>query len=213
MQNNKIHHTPFDSLEYVSELEYDNQSFSRLNPAKAGDFVAGLSAQKNKGKWHPFFDENLYSQSGISFTYTKKPIVIYFYAKQWGEIGNGHLKQLHAIQEEIRYHSGNLLIVSAEHESFLKQVSWKLNLSLSYYSDPENELSGLFGVYSDHSPSWTRYAGIDQNVPLPALYVLDHSRQVVFDFDNDEISETLPLENAINTLYQSNKQLAARRSA
>jgi len=212
MLNQHLKYPAFDTLEITNHLEYTAQSYTKLSPAKAGDFIYGLSAPKNRDKWHPFFDENIYNQSGISFSYTKKPLVLYFYSSQWGEAGIAHLKQLHGLQQEIQYHYGNLLVIT-DHAEDLKQVLWDHSLSLQFYADPKHELAELTGIYAESSPTWNRYAGIDQNVPLPAVYVLDSLRQVAFAHVNEDILAGLPLGDITGAVYQSNKYLANQRSA
>ncbi len=179
MLNNNLKYPTFDTLEIITDLEYNPQTYTRLKPAKPGDFINGLSAANNRDKWHPFFEENIYNQSGTSFSYTKKPLVLYFYSGQWGETGIAHLKQLNDLQQQVQYHYGNLLVIT-DNAADIKQALWDHSLSLQFYADSKYELAQLLGIYADNSPAWNRYAGVDQNVPLPSVYVLDSLRQVAF---------------------------------
>ncbi|OKS87319.1 redoxin domain-containing protein [Mucilaginibacter polytrichastri] len=212
MLNQHLKYPLFDTLEVITELEYTTQTYAKLNPAKPGDFIYGLSAPKNRDKWHPFFDENIYNQSGVSFSYTKKPLVLYFYSSQWGEAGIAHLKQLSTLQQEIQYHYGNLLVITDNAED-LKQALWDHSLSLQFYADQQHELAQLIGIYGENSPTWNRYAGVEHNVPLPSVYVLDSLRQVAFAHVNEDILAGLPLADITGAVYQSNKYLADKRSA
>jgi peroxiredoxin len=210
MLTNNLKYPAFDTLELTTELEFNMQTYTKLRPAKPGDFISGLSQANNK--WHPLFDENVYNQSGVTFSYTKKPLVLYFYSSQWGATSIAHLKQLSSAQQQIQYHYGNLLVVT-DNEDDIKQALWDHSLSLQYYNDSKHELSQLLGIYADNSPAWNRYAGVDQNVPLPSVYVLDSLRQVAFAHANEDILTGLPLNYIAEAVYQSNKYLSNKRSA
>lgn len=210
MLNHKLQFPTFDILELTTELEYSGQTYSKLKPARPGDFSNGLSQGKNK--WHPFFDENVFNQTGTTFSYTKKPLVLYFYSAQWGAISIAHLKQLNSQLQQIQYHQGNLLLIT-DNEDDIKQALWDYSLSLPYYNDPKHDLAHLLGIYDDNSPAWNRYAGVDQNVPLPSVYVLDGARQVAFAYANEDLLTGLPLNYITEAVYQSNKYLSAKKSA
>jgi peroxiredoxin len=210
MLNNNLKYPAFDTLELFTDLELNMQTYTKLKPAKPGDFIDGLNITKNK--WHPFFNENVYNQSGITFSYTKKPLVLYFYSSQWGATSIAHLKQLNSQLQQIQYHYGNLLIIT-DNDDDIKQALWDHSLSLQHYTDTKHELSQLLGIYADNSPAWNRYAGVDQNVPLPSVYVLDSLRQVAFAYANEDILTGLPLNYITETVYQSNKYLSNKKSA
>jgi peroxiredoxin len=212
MLNNNLKYPAFDTLELMIDLEFNAQTYTKLKPAKPGDFIDGLSTIKHRDKWHPFFDENIYNQTGVSFSYTKKPLVLYFYSSQWGATGINHLKQLNTLQQQIQYNYGNLLVIT-DNADDIKQALWDHSLSLQFYDDAKHELSQLLGIYSESSPAWNRYAGIDQNVPLPSVYVLDSVRQVAFAHANEDLLTGLPLNYITEAVYQSNKYLSNKRSA
>jgi peroxiredoxin len=210
MLNNNLKYPAFDTIELTTELEFNSQAYTKLRPTKPGDFISGLSQANNK--WHPIFDENIYNQSGITFSYTKKPLVLYFYSSQWGATSIAHLKQLNGVQQQIQYHYGNLLVVT-DNDDDIKKALWDHSLSLQYYNDSKHQLSRLLGIYADTSPAWNRYAGVDQNVPLPSVYVLDSFRQVAFAHANEDILTGLPLNYITEAVYQSNKYLSNKKSA
>lgn len=212
MLNNHLKYPQFDNLEYTPELEYGFTRYQKLSPAKPGDVIDSLNSQKNKSKWHPYFYENIYNSSGLSFTYAKKPLVLYFYSKSWGDAAIAHLKLLNSIQQEIQYHQGNVLIITDDTDE-LRQVLWDHSLTLQVAEDKSKELASLFGIYSENSPAWSRYAGIEENVPLPAVYVLDHSRQVVFEYANEDINTGLPANGIIASTAQSHEYLFNKKSA
>jgi peroxiredoxin len=212
-KNNNLKYPEFDTLEIVQELEYHIQSYEKLTPVVAGEVITKLIAPQANSK-HSFFQGNAFKQPASVAPYLNKTLVVYFYSKHWGDVGLAHLKQLNAIRHEVKYHDANLLIIDADGtDSDLQRVIWTNNLSLTTYNDDGNKIAELFGVYSEKSPAWSKYAGVEENVPLPSLYVLDQSLQVVFAHANEDILTNLPVNDISNAVYQANTYFANRRSA
>jgi peroxiredoxin len=213
MSSKKYNFPVFETLELTTEPEYNNQRYETLKPIKVGDKINGLTTYKGFKQQGGHFAKVMSRQSS-SASQLNKTQVLCFYSKHWGEAGLTHLKQLHAIRHEVKYHDANLLIIDADGEdSVLKHTLCINNLQLPVYDDSNNMIAKLFNIYSEKSPAWSNYAGLDTNVPLPSVFVLDHYLQVVFDFSNQEIASDLPLQNIINAVYQANNYLADKKIA
>lgn len=195
----------FDFLEATPELEFSFKRYEKLVPLKSGDHVPAFTAASNRGRWHHFFDENLFSVSRRSFTYTRKPLLLYFFDSAWGEAAEAHLKQLDALRSELRLNQTNLLIVTSGSADQLQQLSWDNGLLLEVYADKKNQLAELLNIYSEQNPAWNRYAGVEDNVALPALYLLDHTRQIVYAYANEDINE-LPVGEVTEALSRTDRQ-------
>ncbi|WDF56679.1 redoxin domain-containing protein [Mucilaginibacter sp. KACC 22063] len=196
----------FDFLEATPDLEFSFKRYEKLVPLKSGDHVSAFTAASNRGRWHHFFDENLFSVSRRSFTYTRKPLLLYFFDSAWGEAAEAHLKQLDALRSELRLNQTNLLIVTSGSANQLQQLSWDSGLLLEVYEDKKNQLAELLKIYSEQNPAWNRYAGIDDNVALPSLYLLDHTRQIAYAYANEDINEQLPAEEVTEALSRTDRQ-------
>jgi peroxiredoxin len=214
MLNTSLKYPAFDNLELTTELEYSFQPYEKLHPVKTGDTITGLLNYPVWQKQKASVADPVFTQPGSAVSYLNKILVVYFYSRHWGPTSLAHLKQLNAIRHEVKYHDGNLLIIDADgEESSLQQTLWNNNLSLPVYADPGNQIAGLFKVYSEKSPAWSRYTGLEENVPLPATFVLDHFLRVVFDHNNEDISNSVPVQDVVNAVYQANTYLAGRKSA
>ena len=96
----------FETLVLHTEIEYNDEPYLKLSPAKAGDSLTNLAIQFNHQQnniGNPIVFQNSFHASNAS-----KIQVVYFYSSQWGETSLSHLKQLHALRNEVKYHDGNL---------------------------------------------------------------------------------------------------------
>jgi peroxiredoxin len=201
----------FDHLELTEALELTFESFKKLSPAKAGSVATDLQNAYHPGRWHKFFDEIILDTNSHAFRYEHKPLLLYFYEEDWAPVANEHLRQLNAIQNELRHWQINTLVITAKSLQSFLDVTWADGLSLQVYEDTDNELAGLLGLHADDSPAWSQYAGIERNIALPGLYLLDGTRQIAFAHANEDILQTLPLQKLINELPA--QEYEHRRSA
>lgn len=210
MSNTILKYPAFDSLETQVELEYSNHIYQKLQPVTAGETVSDLIHHQP----YNFSGSQSAQHKGASLPYLNKILVVYFYSKHWGGTALEHLKQLNAIRNEVKYQDGSILIIDGDGpDSKLQQLLWSNNLSLPVYADPGHQIAGLFKVYSESSPAWSRYAGIDANAPLPATFVLNHFLRVVFAHANEEIESRIDTNQVVNAVYQSNHYQAGKKTA
>jgi peroxiredoxin len=203
----------FDRLELDSEPEIRFTQPEKLSPLEAGTPVYGLKPIRIGGKWHPFFDEIVLDTTADSLNFTPKPLLLYFYEKEWGPVTQDHLSQLNAVRNELRRLNVNLLVVTSGSLEQFHSLSWKEAWSLDAFEDQFKELAGILNIYAENSPSWSRYAGLEKNVPLPALYLLDHARRVGLAFPNESLQAKLPLEEVMQALLYTGKYWPERKSA
>ena len=86
-------------------------------------------------------------------------------------------------------------------------------MSLNFYFDPENAIAQKFGVYSDADPAWNKYAGIEENVPLLATYVLDTGNQVIFDHIDKDLQQLVLQDELLYVLSTGGCYAQKRKSA
>ena len=200
----KINKFPFfDVSELISEPDPVYNRFQSIQPLKAGNRLPDYTLNKENSKWQQFFNGAEIHGPVLLRQLLNKPLVISFYSGHWQGHGLDLLKQLNAIQHDIKANDGNLLVISSEKDRKLEKVIWDNNLSLSFYFDTDKEIAAKFGVYSDSYPIWNKFSGIDTNVPLLATYVISPSGYVEFDHIDLDFSKAFPAKNIISAVYQS----------
>jgi len=81
------------------------------------------------------------------------------------------------------------------------------------HKDTDYQLAKLFKIYADNSPAWSRYSGLEKNVPLPSVFVLDHNLQVVYALSNEDIIANIKIDEITNAVYLANNYLAGKKTA
>ena len=211
INNNKY---PFFELEeIVPELEYNPKNYKPLNPVKRGNYVPSLILFNEYTRWQQFYNGAETHGPVLLRSLLNKPLVISFYSRHWRGTGLEQLKQLNAIQYEIKAHGGNLLIIDAEKHEGLQKLAWEHSLSLNFYHDVNNEIASKFRIYSEDSPAWNTFSGVDENVALPAIYVIDPSKQVIFSHLDHELTGNVPVKELLGAIYGTALELSERKSA
>lgn len=203
----------FELIEIVPELELGCRKFKPLSPVKAGNFVPAFALAGTYERWQQFYNGAETHGPVLLRSLLNKPLVISFYSRHWKSAGLEQLKQLHAIQSEIKAHGGNLLVINADKHDSLQKLAWENSLSLNFYHDANNEIAKKFRVYSDDSPAWNVFSGVDENVPLIATYVIDPDKQVVFNYVDNDLTGKLPVKELLSAIYGSALELTSRKSA
>lgn len=191
----------FDLSEIIPDPDYIIKSYKPFNPVKAGNYVPDFILNPQGANWQQFYNGSETHGPILLRHLLDKPLVITFYSCHWKNLGVDHLKQLNTIQYEIKANGGNLLIITDEKDEDLQNKAWEHNLSLNFYYDADNEIAKKFRVYSEENPAWNRFSGVDENVSLLATYVIDPSRQVIFDHLNLNFNEALPAREIISHVY------------
>jgi peroxiredoxin len=203
----------FDLSEIVPEFDIAFKPYKTLKPVKAGNYLPDFTLQNNYARWQHFFNGAETHGALLLRQLLSKPLVISFFAPQWQQHGVDQLKQLNAIQSEIKAAGGNLLIITAEKENQLEKLVWEHNLSLNFYFDTQHELATGLRIYADDNPVWNRFSGIDTNVPLLATYVIDANKQVVFDHVNHDVADVVSTRELLASVYQASLAGSLQRSA
>lgn len=204
----------FDLSEIIPEPSFSYQPYKKLQPVKTGNLIPDINLVTDYKRWKNFYN-GAPTHGSISLKHLYgKPLAIAFYSKHWKDGGIEQLKHLNAIQSEIKANGGNLLILTAEAgDEQLAKITWENNLSLNFYHDINNEIAKQFRVYSEDDPTWNRFSGIDVNVPLLAVYVIDTERHVVYDHVDRNLSATFVADDIINSIYGASLTNVRRRSA
>jgi peroxiredoxin len=193
----------FDLSEIVTDNDLLYRAFQPLQPVKAGNIVPDFNLNNEYTLWQRF-SHGAETHGPVSIRQLlNKPLVIAFYSRHWLNYGLQQLIQLDALQAEIKAHGGNLLIVAAEKDEQLNKTAWENSLSLNFYYDVANKIAEEFRVYSDNDPVWNKFSGVDTNVPLLATYVINSSRQVVYDHIDTDFTGAFPAKDILSAVYES----------
>jgi len=187
----------FDNLELEHEQDLVFRSRQSLKPAKTGNIAPDFIFEKDNFRWQQFHNgvgtHNMVPLRQL----LNKTLVLAFYSSAWQEHGLDMLKQLDAIQNEVRANGANLLVISSESGRRLEKLAWDNSLSLNFYFDTEHNFAEKFGIYSDNDPAWNRFSGIDDNVPLLSTYVIASYGRILYDHVEWDFANTFPSDNVI----------------
>jgi len=209
-----IHKYPFfDLSEIISEPDLTIRPYKALQPVKAGNYLPAFNLKGEYAHWQHFFNGAETHGPVLLRKLLNKPLVISFYSPEWKQHSLEQLKQLNTVHNEVRAAGGNLLVITAEKDNKLEKLVWENNLSLNFYFDPANDIARDFRIFSDTDPIWNKFSGIDTNVPLPATYVLDASRQVVYDHLNLNVDEPLSVKGIIAAVYEASLAVNLKKTA
>ncbi len=192
----------FDLSEIIPDREFTYKTYRSLNPVKTGNLIPDINLSTTYTRWKNFYN-GAPTHGPISLRHLYgKPLTIAFYSKHWREHGIEQLKQLNALQNEIKANGGNLVILTTEAgDEELARITWEHSLSLNFYHDINNEIASKFRVYSENDPAWNRFPGIDVNVPLLAVYVIDTNRHIVYDHVNRDLLNTVIADDIVAAVY------------
>jgi peroxiredoxin len=204
----------FDLSEIISEPNFSYKPYKKLQPVKTGNLIPDINLVTDYKRWKNFYNgAQTHGPIALKHLYGK-PLAIAFYSKHWGDRGIEQLKKLNTIQAEIKANGGNLLILSDEvADEQLAKLTWEHSLSLNFYHDINNEIAEKFRVYSESDPTWNRFSGIDVNIPLLAVYVIDTERHIVYDHVDRDLSNIFAADDLIASVYEASLTNTRRKSA
>ncbi|AYL96032.1 redoxin domain-containing protein [Mucilaginibacter celer] len=210
---NKNKYPFFDLLEVVAEPDLSFRKVKSLNPVKAGNFVPDFKLSSDYSRWQQFYNGAETHGRLLVNSLLSKPLVVSFYSGHWGAYGLEQLKQLNALQHEVKASGGSLLIITDERTDELEKLAWEHSLSLNFYHDADKQIAQQFRVYSDDYPVWDRFSGIDENAPLLATYVIEPSKQVVYNHIDWDFLDTFSAGDIISAVYESALIANSKKSA
>lgn len=204
----------FDLSEIIPDNDITYKPYKSIKPVKTGNLIPDINLVTDYKRWKNFYNGAPTHGPILLKHLYGKPLAIAFYSKHWGEYGVEQLKQLNATQSEIKANGGNLLVLTDEAgDDQLAKITWEHSLSLNFYHDINNEIASKFRVYSDNDPTWNRFSGIDVNIPLLSVYVIDTDRHIVYDHVNRDLSNTFIGDDIIAAVYNAALTINHRKSA
>jgi len=203
----------FDLSEIIPELNFEFKSYKPLKPVKTGNYIPDFTLNNLHEQWQQFYNGAETHGPVLLRQLLNKPLVISFYSQHWKEEGLDQLKQLNALQHEIRANGGNLLVINDEKGNGLQKLAWENSLSLNFYFDKNNHIAKKFRIYSESNPAWNRFSGIDANIALLATYVIDPSQRVIYDHIDEDFIKPFPAKEILSAVYESALTVNSKKSA
>jgi peroxiredoxin len=193
----------FDKSEIIPDYDLTFGSYDVIKPLKTGDILPGFTLEKENARWQQFFRGAEVHGPVLFHHLLNKPLVIGFYSGHWQHHGLDLLRQLNALQHDIKETGGQLLVINSEKEQALEKIAWENSMSLSFYFDSDREIATKFGIYSENDPAWKRFSGVDTNVPLLAVYVISPAGQIEFDHVGLDFSTAIPAKDIISAVQRA----------
>lgn len=197
----------FDLSDISTEPDLVFKKHKFLEPVKTGDVLPDFALKKEASNWQQFIDGSVVQGPVLFSRFLNKPLVIGFYSHKWQQYGLDLLRELSAIQNDIKEQGGSLLIISSRKDRELEKIVWDSNLSLSFYFDRNNEIAENFSIYSENDPIWNRFSGIDTNVPLLATYVVSTSGQIEYAHVDPDFSKSFPAKDIISAVKNAEQYI------
>ncbi|SEA04866.1 Peroxiredoxin [Arachidicoccus rhizosphaerae] len=116
----------------------------------------------------------------LELSHINKPLVIAF-RPSIQHTPKDDIHFLDSFQRDIQIMGGSLLVVSNANIRYLRRQLGQHN-HLWVLSDPHNSLAEQFGLYTPENPIGDWLSGIDDNIPLPAFYVVLPSGEISYHY-------------------------------
>jgi peroxiredoxin len=132
-----------------------------------------------------------------------RPLVVAFISLHWNGYAEKLLQHLYSLHADIRIMGGELLVISDEDSSGFFSLAGKQAVPFSTVWDRQHKIATQFGIYSSSDPIWDRISGINADVPVPAVYVLDPSGKIVFDQVDLYFEKQIPARELLSAVYDA----------
>ncbi|MDI9880628.1 redoxin domain-containing protein [Flectobacillus longus] len=175
----------------------------------AGKQFPTLSFAKENGEWNIDFPEDQ-QQLSLEEIAQGKPILITYYIPEWKEYAD---QQLWLLQKSVRRLSElgvQILTITNLTCAKIKELKQNKKLTFSIYCDDNQQIAKSIGLLSEHTPCTQMYAGISENIPLPASFLVLANGLIIHHFIDIELQSYLSykeIEVFVNNYKNSKKNL------
>ncbi len=110
--------------------------------------------------------------------YNNHPLVIAFLGASANTIA--HIKAIKSLEADIQVMGGKLIVLSSLTQRYLQNALKNIE-GLNVFHDRDNVIAEQFGLFDASNPLWQWASGVeDDDAPLPAFYVLNAEKQIVY---------------------------------
>lgn len=189
-------------------------------PLKKGDYLPEIAhpashilfpgGRENKNQLGDITPVNLKDLS-----VENRPLVILFRPTYHQQI-LPHIELLETLQKDIQVMGGSLLIIS---NAGIRDLGRQLqeHKALWVLSDPHNSVAEQFGLFTPDNPIGDWLSGIDDNIPLPAFYLVLPNGAISYHYVDynfrtyqgsaDEIYQQGFVRQLLTQIYQNSQTL------
>lgn len=141
-----------------------------------------------------------------------QPLVLAFYSIHWNDYGVNYLEQLESLHADIQVMGGQLLVVSADDRKELEAELAKHNYTFPLAIDHNHQIARGAGIYAETDPLWDRVSGIEENAPLPAVYVIGQSQRLTYTFIDHYFEKEINVRELLSEVYSAGQAQALSRA-
>lgn len=135
-----------------------------------------------------------------------RPLVLAFHSIHWNDYGTRRLEDLKDIYADIRVMGGQLLVATTEDKKLFDAVTAELQLPFASIWDQHNHIARKAGIYSATDPIWDRISGINEDVPVPAVYVLSPSLKIVYSSVDKWLEGGFSKRDLLSAVYEASQE-------
>jgi len=120
-----------------------------------------------------------------------KPLLITYFAPEWGEYST---QQLWLLQKSVRRLTElgvKILTLTNINREQIEELCLREKLKFSLYFDENQHLAKSIGIFFEQTPCTHFYAGISENIPLPASFLVLPNGLIIHHFIDIELKSYL----------------------
>ncbi|RPE12612.1 hypothetical protein EGT74_03425 [Chitinophaga lutea] len=184
---------------------------TRIKPAVAGNTLPLFHLHKDDFIT-PFTFLSRENNYLVGSELLNQPLVLAFFSIHWNGYGEKYLQQLQELYADIQVMGGQLLVVSADGRKELDHLVKKLNLTFPLAIDKGHQIARSAGLYLESDPLWDRVSGIEENAPLPAVYVIGQSQRISYHFLDHYLQQSINSRDLLSQVYTTGQGQALSRA-
>lgn len=178
-------------------------STAKLSPLKIGSRLPSLSIPTVNGVWQNLSEQANTQRLSFQQIQQNKPLTVSFLSGGWNEYGLKHLNILKDSYKEILALGGELLVVVQASLEETKELVSYFDVPFNVVADPNNQIAKQFGIYSQEYAVWDRIAGISEDVPVPATYVISQQGRIVYDAIDENFSKPFSPSEMLGAVFSA----------
>ncbi|MBC9911390.1 redoxin domain-containing protein [Chitinophaga varians] len=175
----------------------------RIRPLTAGQFFQDFYLEEenviNKGAL-------LKDAVGVTSLHllTAQPLIVAFYSVNWNGYGDALIAELIEKHAAIEAAGARLLVLSSEGKKHFTEFN-REPLPFDVARDAQHRIARKAGIYKESDPIWGRVAGVNADVPVPAVYLITPSLEITYSFADVYLEQKFSVDELLSVV---DKQLA-----
>lgn len=175
----------------------------RIRPLTAGQFFPDFYLEEenviNSGPL-------LKAAAGVTSLHllTSQPLVVAFYSVNWNGYGDALMAELIEKHAAIEAAGARLLVLSSEGTKHFTEFN-RQPLPFDVARDAQHRIARKAGIYKETDPIWGRVAGVNADVPVPAVYLITPSLEITYSFTDIYMEHQFSADELLSVV---DKQLA-----